>query len=111
MNQPNQVVVVQQDSNGLGLAGLIFSILGWLTCGAACIVGVFLSCLGLLSKGPKATAIAGLIVGLPGVLFFLFVGIGLIAGIIGMEAAINEAERYNREQAEQQQVETVEAQP
>ena len=84
-NQP-QFVVVKEATNGIGLAGLIFSILGWLTCGLLCLVGAPLSFLGLFSKGPKGTAIAGLIVGFPGVLFFVFIGIGLVASVLGIGA-------------------------
>lgn len=40
----------------------------------------------LFSRGPKGAAIAGLIVGFPGTLFFLFVGLGLILGVLGIGA-------------------------
>jgi len=84
MSNNSRVVIVQQDSNGLGLAGLIFSCIGWVTCGLLCIPGAFLSFLGLFSKGPKGTSIAGLIVGFPGVLFFVFFGFTMLAGIVGI---------------------------
>lgn len=84
MSNSSRVVVIQQESNGLGLAGLIFSCIGWVTCGLLCIPGAFLSFLGLFSKGPKGTSIAGLIVGFPGVLFFAFIGSAMLAGFIGI---------------------------
>lgn len=56
--------------NGIGLAGLIFSTAGYLTCGAMCVPGVVLSAIGLHSP-QRSTAIAGIIVGLPGAVFFL----------------------------------------
>lgn len=71
----------EQRENGLGLAGLIFSILGWLTCGLLSIPGVILSLMGLSSPGPKGTSIAGVIVGLPGVLFILFMLGSLALGL------------------------------
>lgn len=86
--QPVQHVVVnvENKSNGFGLAGLIFSCIGWLTCGALCIPGAFLSFIGLLFK-PRGTAIAGLIVGFPGVIFFAFVGLGMLTAFLGIGAA------------------------
>ena len=57
-----EVNVIKNDSNGLGLAGLVFSAHGWFTCGLLCIPGAVLSLLGLFSSGPKGTAVAGLIV-------------------------------------------------
>jgi hypothetical protein len=89
MASPNQVVIVNEPSNGIGLAGLIFSSIGWLTCGLLCIPGAFLSFLGLFSRGPKGTAIAGLIVGFPGVVFFVLVGGTMLAGFIGIGGAIS----------------------
>lgn len=90
--QPQKVVVeTAPATSGLGIAGLVFSILGWLTCGLLCIPGALLSFLALFSKGPKGAAIAGLIVGFPGVLFFMFVGMGLLAGVLGIGSALNSA--------------------
>jgi hypothetical protein len=100
MNQPVQHVVVnvENKSNGFGLAGLIFSCIGWLTCGALCIPGAFLSFIGLFFK-PRGTAIAGLIVGFPGVIFFAVVGMGMLAGILGIGAAATGAVEQAREAA------------
>ncbi len=86
-----EVVVVNSESNGLGLAGLVFSGLGWLTCGLLCIPGAVLSLLGLFSKGPKGHAVAGLIVGFPGVVFFVLFGAGIILTLTGIGGALNAA--------------------
>jgi hypothetical protein len=87
-NQPQTVInITSPGSNGLGIAGLVFSILGWFTCGLLCIPGAILSFAGLFSRQPKGTAIAGLIVGFPGVLFFLFAGIGMITAFFGIGVA------------------------
>lgn len=88
-SQPNQTVVVQlaDGTSELAIAGLIFSILGWFTCGLLCIPGAFLCGLALLQSGPKGMAIAGLIVGFPGTIFFGFVGLGIIMSFLGAGAA------------------------
>ena len=84
----NQMYGTQREEmNALGLAGLIFSILGWLTCGLLCIPGAFLSFLGLFSRAPKTLAIVGLIVGFPGAIFFFVVGLGIIMAVLGLGAA------------------------
>ena len=41
----------------------------------------------LFARGPKGTAIAGLIVGFPGTLVFVFIGFGFIMSILGLGAA------------------------
>lgn len=88
-----QTVVVQQQpgTSGVAIAGLVFSILGWFTCGLLCIPGALLSFLGLLSRGPKGAAIAGLIVGFPGVIFFFLMGLGMIMTFFGIGAAATSA--------------------
>jgi len=100
MNQPVQQVVVnvENKSNGLGLAGLIFSCVGWLTCGALCIPGALLSFFGLFFK-PRGTAVAGLIVGFPGVIFFFVMGLGMLAGMLGIGVAATGAVDQAREAA------------
>jgi len=86
-----QTVVVRQETNGLALAGFVFSCLGWLTCGALCIPGVLLSFLGLLGR-PRGLAVAGLLVGLPGVLFFVLAGFAMVAAAIGVQAEMERIE-------------------
>src|SRR3990172_2191499 len=94
-----QTVVIQEvpGTSGLAIAGLIFSVLGWFTFSLLCIPGAFLCLLALFARGPKGAAVAGLIVGFPGTLFFAFVGLGLILSFLGLGAAatsvVAEAER------------------
>lgn len=91
-NQPHQTIIIQnQGSSALGIAGLIFSILGWFTCGLLCIPGALLSFAGLFSSKPKGYAVAGLIVGFPGVLFFLFAGSAMLLSALGIGAAASQA--------------------
>ena len=73
-------------SNGLGLAGFIVSLVGFVTClWVICPIGLLLSFFGLFKK-PRGLAIAGFIIGLLGSLwiiliiaFFAMMGIGLAA--------------------------------
>ncbi len=78
MNTPQTIIVKHVGNSSLGTAGLIFSILGWPTCGLLCIPGALFSFLGLFSNKQKSHAIAGLIVGFPGVLFFIFWGMSIL---------------------------------
>ena len=97
MQQYQPRVIIEQQSNGLGIAGLIFSCLGWLTCGVLCIPGVVLSIIGL-GKQPNGTAIAGIIVGAPGVIGMILAIVIFFGGMLGMEAAYHEARRIQAEQ-------------
>lgn len=104
-NAPHQTIVVhhQQEpgTSGLAIAGLVFSILGWFTCGLLCIPGALFSFFGLFARGPKGAAIAGLIVGFPGVAFFIFMGLGIIMAFLGIgAAATNVAAEAERQRAE-----------
>lgn len=88
-NQAERPFVIPQmqiGNSGLSTAGLIFSCLGWLTCGLLSPVGAFLCFLGLFARGSKSHAVAGLIVGFPGVIFLLTFGLGFLGifGILGI---------------------------
>lgn len=67
----------------------------------ALIPGAFLCLLALFSRGPKGAAVAGLIVGFPGTIFFAFVGLGMIMGFLGLGAAatsaVNDAQKVAAE--------------
>jgi hypothetical protein len=111
MNQPANVTVVhvQAKSNGLGLAGLILSILGWFTCGLLCIPGALFSLVGLLFA-PRGTALAGLIVGFPGTLFFVFFGLTMLTGFLGLSfGPAYEAREAARQKQEKQAMEAAAA--
>lgn len=84
--QPTTLVAIPDQTNTAGLIGLIFSVLGWFTCGLLCIPGALFSLLGLFSAKPKALAIAGLVIGFPGTLFFAFFGMGLLLSVLGIGA-------------------------
>src|SRR6056297_1203570 len=72
---------VKVESNTLGTAGFVTSLVGWVTCGVLCPIGLLLSVIALF-KAPRGMAIAGTIIGGLGSLFVAFVatvGIGTIA--------------------------------
>lgn len=71
----------QPESNTLGLAGFIVSLVGWVTCGVLCPVGALLSLIAL-GKRPRGFAVAGLIVGILGSAFLLFFGLAMMAAIL-----------------------------
>ncbi len=77
------VYVQQNSSNGLGLAGFITSLIGWLTCGLLCPIGFLLSLFGLF-KPPRGFAIAGLIIGGLGSLFLAAFGLAFILTLVGI---------------------------
>lgn len=89
-------VVVTNKTNGLGTAGLILAILGWFTCGLLCIPAVVVSLLALLFS-PRGSAVAGLVVAFPGTLFFLFLGMGLLASVTGFNDRVAEARKHLEE--------------
>jgi len=65
-------------SNGLGIAGFIVSLLGFLTCGILWPVGLFLSFIALFRR-PRGFAFAGFIVGLLGTVL-----VALVVGFFGV---------------------------
>lgn len=82
--QPNPyggkpVVLPPPKENGLGIAGFIVSAIGIVTCGVPSIFGVILSAIGL-GKEPKGMAIAGLILGLIGLVELVGVGFLMFVG-------------------------------
>jgi hypothetical protein len=72
----------QPSSNGLGVAGFVLSLVGYVTCGLLCPLGVILSAVGL-RKEPRGLAIAGLVLGLIGsvvpLALFLIWGISIFS--------------------------------
>jgi len=63
----NESIAVDVDSPTplLAMIGLIFSALGWLTCGVTAVLGVPLCLISLFIRGSKGAGIAGIIIGLP----------------------------------------------
>jgi len=87
MSQQPNVVYVRPPSNGLGLAGFIISLVGWVSCGILCPIGLILSLLGL-AKQPRGFALAGVILGglgcIWGIIAFFFGGLALLLGCGGV---------------------------
>jgi len=88
-----------QQTNGLGIAGFVCSLVGLFTGGLLCPIGLILS-LVALGRQPKGFAVAGLILGLlgtcGGIIVFLLFGT-LILGALGIAAAaviLSESERF-----------------
>lgn len=80
------VQVVATKTNVLGMVGFWLSLASLLTCGLSAVPGVICSALALKQE-PKGWAIAGLFVGVPGVLWCLgwvaFWGLGLLGMAAG----------------------------
>jgi hypothetical protein len=94
--QPIQqtVVVHQQPSNGIGVAGFICSLIGLVFCGVPGIIGLILSLIGL-AKEPRGFAIAGVVISLANVaiLVFMFMaGFTMLFACLGLASAINQFE-------------------
>jgi len=86
-SHPHQVVNIQQpQSNGLGVAGFVVSLVGWFTCGGLCPLGMILSFFAMF-KEPRGLAIAGFIIGLLGSGFLLLFGLAFILAMIGVGTA------------------------
>jgi len=74
------------ESNGLGLAGFIVSLLGLVgTCGLLSPIGLVLSLIGL-GRQPRGFAIAGTIIGAVGSIWV--VGVVLVVGVVGFAMAV-----------------------
>lgn len=80
-------VDAQPQSNGLGVAGFILSLLGLITCFTLSPIGLVLSLFGL-TKQPRGLAIAGTIIGVVGSVLLggVVSVIALFYGLIGGEA-------------------------
>lgn len=76
-------------TNGLGIAGFILSLLGLISCGFLSPLGLLLSFIAIFRQ-PRGLAIAGLVLGILGSLWifivFFFVGVGLLVGSVGLVA-------------------------
>ena len=84
--QPQQIIVQQAQSNGMGVAGFVCALLAILLCWIPVldwilwILGLIFSIIGM-TKQPKGLAIAGLVLSLIG-LIFLVVLIGIISAAL-----------------------------
>lgn len=75
--KPAPVIVSRSPSNSLGVAGVIVSTVGLLTCGLLSPIGLLFSLLGLL-KAPRGAALAGTVIGAFGTLLLGIIGISFI---------------------------------
>lgn len=99
---PQQTIIVQapdQDSNGLGIVGLVISILGIFTCGCISPIGFLISCVALLFP-PRGIAFAGAIIGFLGSIWLWIGGAAIVLGFLGLGAAATEAAREAAAKAE-----------
>lgn len=87
--------------NGVGLAGFIVSLVGFLTCGCISPLGLFLSLIGACFA-PRGFAIAGIVLGLIGSAWLWIGGAAIILGLIGAnEAARKVVEAEQQRQAKE----------
>ena len=97
-----QVAVKQEPSNGMGISGFIVSLVGLLTCGFLCPLGLLLSFLGLF-KPPRGLAIAGTVIGAVGSAWLVFFGFALVIGLLGLGSTnVGEAAREAELRIEQE---------
>jgi len=88
--------------NGMGIAGFVISLVGLLTCGILCPLGLIFSLIGL-GKQPKGLAIAGTVIGALGSLLLvgiLTVGMPMIKTVIRFAEATHAIETYHEEHGE-----------
>lgn len=72
-----QVIHVQQETNTIGVAGFVLSLLAFLTCGALSPISLVLSLIGL-NRQPNGLAIAGVILSVPGTMLILAIVFGFV---------------------------------
>jgi hypothetical protein len=80
MSEPLPPLPYERQTNSIGTAGFVVSLVGVLTCGLLSPIGMILSLIGL-GKEPKGLAIAGSIIGGLGSLLFFITGLGILAGL------------------------------
>jgi len=83
--QAPQVVIQQAPTNGLGVAGFVLALLGFLTCGLFSPLGFILSLKGL-GKEPRGLAIAGTVLGGLGSGWLFLFGLAIILPFVGLAA-------------------------
>jgi len=100
-NTSPTVVINQNPTNSLGLAGFIVSLVSFLTCGILAPIALILSIIAMF-KRPKGFAIAGLVISLFQLLLILVIGLGPILAIVGIGMAEKgkQEEAFNANRAE-----------
>ena len=87
-------VMPPSETNGLGIAGFVVSLIGILTCGVPSIIGLGLSLIALRKK-PKGFAIAGVILGVVGLLelvLAVFWAYSMVQAVGTIQVVINRSE-------------------
>jgi hypothetical protein len=79
-------VQVVRQSNGLGIAGFVVSLIAFLTCGLLSPVGMLLSFMALF-KRPRGFAVAGFVLGTLGTLFMAGALLAMVTAFGGVEGA------------------------
>lgn len=69
------------DANGLGIAGFVISLVGFLTVGILSPIGLVFSAIAMRRK-PKGLAIAGLVLGIIGSIFLGIIGLGFFSAFL-----------------------------
>ena len=95
------------ETNGLGTAGFVTSLLGFLTCGILSPIGLFMSFIAIWFR-PRGMAAAGLLLGLLGTLLLVFVtGAAILAVVVGIGVA-DELQKAHQAELQRQQMEQLE---
>jgi hypothetical protein len=79
----------EKQSNGIGTAGFIVSLVAVPTCGVLSPVALVLSLLGL-KKRPNGLAIAGTVIGAVGTVWLALVGVGMVMAFLGLKKVAKE---------------------
>jgi len=88
MQQPRQQLPPKKE-NAVGLTGFIISLMGLFLCGIPSLMGLGISAVGL-KKEPRGLAIAGVILGLIGLIELVFVGVMVYHGVRLAQSEISE---------------------
>lgn len=78
--------------NTLGLVGFIVSLVGSLGCGLGAPIGLIISLIAL-RRQPKGFAIAGMIIGILGSIYLVWMGMWVVSGLLDIGRTINESAR------------------
>ena len=97
------VVVQPAPTNGLGIAGFIVSLVGFLSCGLLSPIGFLLSLVGL-TKQPRGFAIAGAIIGAIGTLWLFLFGFAMIVALLGLSSAARQIQQEVQKELDQEKL-------
>ena len=97
------VVVQPAPTNGLGIAGFIVSLVGFLSCGLLSPIGFLLSLVGL-TKQPRGFAIAGALIGAIGTLWLFLFGFAMIVAFLGFSSAARQIQQEVQKELDQEKL-------